>query len=59
MSAQLTDALTLNQINENRLKDRLDDPLDYLMNKFYCSKPGNLSISSLTDRRACLLVYFH
>ena len=50
MATQLTDALTLNQINENRLKDRLDDPLDYLSINYqaYCNKIYSLSITEPT-----------
>ena len=50
MSTQLTNALTLNEINENRLKDRLDDPLDYLSINYqaYCNKIYSLSITEPT-----------
>ena len=47
MATQLTDALTIAQIENSRLNDKLDDPLDYLSVNYqaYTNKIYSLSIT--------------
>ena len=47
MATQLTDALTIAEIENSRLTDKLDDPLDYLSVNYqaYCNKIYALSIT--------------